>query len=187
MPLADNALTTLETLKAYLQETGTNRDAIFERLINAASDVIEQYCGRKFKSATYTEKHYGERKNVFVKNYPVSEIVSITDDDTALTADELADCINHSTYVELDEEREGPIEITYKAGYVLPKDHTAETPRDLPYDIEQACILLVQYYEKTDLANFSTTFAESGAVFKPTAMPSHVKLLLNQHAKVVIG
>jgi hypothetical protein len=47
-----------------------------ERLIDRASDSIERYCDRKFKSQSYSaEKYNGTKSNrLFLKNYPVTGI-----------------------------------------------------------------------------------------------------------------
>lgn len=189
--LANNALTTLAAVREYLQIplSDTSKDDLFKRLINAASDLIESYCQRSFKKATRTETHYDTEHHVFVNNYPVLSVTGITDNGTVLTAAELAECQNRVSFVKLDQKRLGPIVIVYEAGFVLPKDENlSATPpvvRTLPYDLEQACIILVQYYYKTDISNYSTVFAESGAIIKPVQMPGHVVKIIEKYAKVV--
>jgi uncharacterized phiE125 gp8 family phage protein len=205
MPLAENALTTLTAVKEYLKITSTDKDGLFERLINSASDAIEKFCDRKFKKREYAnEKHKGNNRQLLrLNHYPIVSVSSVT--------------VNGNTYTqnvdfELDEEdaeagmlfreegwpasnyvggltqdptaRKRNIKVTYTAGYVLPKDDDAQDPRTLPYDLEQACILLVQYYYKTDIADFSTVFGEAGQVIKPSAMPPHVVKLIKKYQKI---
>lgn len=171
------ALTSLVNLKEYLQINDTSKDDLLINTINRASNVIEDYCRRKFKLRTHNETHYLDdaSENLMVKQFPVTEITSISDDGVALTADELAACENREVYIKLDQKRGGKIDITYKAGY-----------DPIPEDLEQACIMLVYYYYKVDIANFSTVFAESGAVFRPSRMPPHVALLVGKYEKVVV-
>lgn len=171
------ALTTLGIVKEYLQiaETDTAKDSLLTRLISVASAVIEEYCGRKFSLGTHTEIHYLDEasETLLVKQFPITEITSISDDGTILTVDELAACENREVYIKLDQKRGGKIDVTYKAGYGI-----------IPDDLEQACVMLVFYYYKVDIANFSTVFAESGAVFRPSRMPPHVAFLVNSYKKV---
>lgn len=169
------ALTSLASVKEYLQITDTSKDNLLINTINRASSVIESYCDRKFKLRTHTETHYLDEasETLLVKQFPITEITSIKDDGIALTVDELAACENREVYIKLDQERSGKIEVTYKAGY-----------DPIPADLEQACIMLVYYYYKVDIANFSTVFAESGAVFRPSRMPPHVSFLVDRYRRI---
>lgn len=177
MAVDANALTSLVNVRAYLQfpATDTSKDTLLENLINRASAAIESDCGREFKTRTQTETHYLDEatRRLMVKQFPITAITSITDDGTALTADELADCENRETYIKLDTEREGKVDVVYTAGYAT-----------IPADLEQACILLVMYYYKMDVANFSTVFAESGAVFRPSRLPPHMAFLTDKYRKI---
>lgn len=65
MPLAPNALTTLEAVKAYMgiPLEQVNDDDTLENLINACSTAIEDYCKRKFLEQTFDEEYDGTGKN----------------------------------------------------------------------------------------------------------------------------
>lgn len=54
MAVAANALVTLAAAKTYVNISGTTDDAKIESVIDRASDLIEQYCQRPLKEATYT-------------------------------------------------------------------------------------------------------------------------------------
>ena len=58
--LADNAMTTLETMLDFLgiTETDDSTKNNIERLINAASSYIETMTNRKFALREYTETHF---------------------------------------------------------------------------------------------------------------------------------
>ena len=43
------ALTSLQRVKDRLGLTSSGFDSLLERLINASTDLIESYCGRRFK------------------------------------------------------------------------------------------------------------------------------------------
>lgn len=54
MAIAANALVSLADAKTYLNISGTADDAKIEKVIDRASDLIEQHCQRPLKEATYT-------------------------------------------------------------------------------------------------------------------------------------
>lgn len=200
--LKDNALTTIEAVKEYLQidATDTSKDNLLGRLINAASSFIERYCDRKFAKGIYTEKYRGTgSQNLYLNQRPVNNVVYVKIDGQTIDSGEYElipdagilyretgwPCHGYTQDLTGDfviSTRN--IEVQYEAGYILPKDGTTLQPANLPDDVEQACIMLVMFYYKTDVANFSTVFAESGAVFKPQAMPSNVKVLLDQYRRL---
>lgn len=73
------ALTTLANANKYiLDSTGdsSGSDTNIENIINRASDIIENYCGRKFSIRLYTkERHDGEGQEIiFFDNPPVLSV-----------------------------------------------------------------------------------------------------------------
>lgn len=88
--LATNALVTLDATKRYLklEESSRDDDRLIE-LINEVSTHAETFCRRSFLKATYTDEEYdGDGTDrLFLKNYPIVSIASITpyEDATALT------------------------------------------------------------------------------------------------------
>ena len=51
---------------------------IIERMIDMASDVIENYLNRKIKTATYTNERYdGGKDMVFLEQYPVTAVTQV--------------------------------------------------------------------------------------------------------------
>lgn len=160
-------LTTLSKVKEYLQidATDTSRDSVLTRLINASSTVIEKYCGRKFESAQFTETYWDGLQKVFVENYPITAIASVTDNGDAVT-----DYKNRTTYIDMGHKPVGDVVVSYTGGYTT-----------VPDDIEQACIMTVHFFFKMDVANFGRTFTENGMSFKPDNLPGTVKLLLNPY------
>mgnify|MGYP001581667557 CR=1 FL=1 len=79
--LASNALSQVADVKESLGiDNGvTTHDNMIIRLINAASDAIENYCNRTFASATYTNEEYdGTGANYLVlRQYPITSISSL--------------------------------------------------------------------------------------------------------------
>ncbi|MEE6450528.1 head-tail connector protein [Gottfriedia acidiceleris] len=179
MPLAANALTTLDAVKSYLKidSTQTYDDDRLIGLINACSTAIEDYCKRKFKEQTLTEDYDGTgTKYLLLDQYPVKSITSVAIE--GITLDPSGYKINKKTgnlirknscWVKGDVN----ITVTYTAGLT-----------EIPAPLELACRHFVMSFFKADVASFSTTFSE-GFVFKPEALPSQVKALVTPYKKVV--
>lgn len=173
MALSVQALTTVANVKTYLGITDASQDAMITQLINSVSDDIASRCNRVFLSAERTEKLAGNgRQALLLTFYPVTDVKSVTLNDTALTA-------GTDFVVEADEgylfKMEGVwpkiesgqtlrppyipelplvdenslkrnIEVVYTAGYILPyQATTGANPivSTLPYDLEMACIKMV--------------------------------------------
>lgn len=160
MPLAQNALTTLERLKKYLgiELSDTSQDFKLEFLINAASEEIETVVGRKLGKKNHIEYYTGtNRLTLMLKNYPVISINSIKENDELITEvyrvdSETAVVSKKTLWVKAGiykgvtpnlYQGEENFEIDYVAGYVLPKDETEEDSRTLPYDLENAIIQMI--------------------------------------------
>jgi hypothetical protein len=191
MPLMDNALTTLEEAKAYIKESDPSIDATIEFLINAASAAIENYCYRKFAEASYADEEYDGTgiRNLYLKNYPVQSITEIKVDDVILSATEYKVRKESGTVVRPKSRwQEGilNLKVSYIAGYVTPEQvaKDATKTRTLPFDLELTCKHLVMFYYKTDIADFSRTFAD-GMVIRPEAWPGQVRALLSTYRAVV--
>jgi uncharacterized phiE125 gp8 family phage protein len=178
-----NALTLLPDVKAFLKIAITTDDDLLQGLINACSTAIERYCRRKFKSQTYTNEFYDGTgyKTLNLKNYPVSNVSSVSIDGVVLSSSNYV-CKTDTGVLA----RKGPslpglrvnsnwpegdwnIQVTYTAGYTT-----------IPDDLELACKMFVASIYKADIAAFSTTFNE-GFVFKADAIPVQVKLMLQPY------
>lgn len=149
MALSANALTTVAALETALDLSGTG--TTLELYINAASEMIEQYVGRKLARATVTErvKGYGSER-IHLSRTPIESITSIAEDrgDTVLEADvdfeiedrdkgsvERLDALwPHTADVEetaASHRRAGferaTIEVVYVGGYALAADRTGSS------------------------------------------------------------
>ena len=150
MALLAYALTTLENVKESLSITDSDNDSLLERLINAATELIESETGRRFKKTDHEEEiHDGIGKNLALENYPILDseddvsnsdpvIKRIYSDGTDDTIDEDSYRYNKKTGVIYRAvgwpEGEDNISVDYTAGYDT-----------IPADLEQACIDLVSY------------------------------------------
>jgi uncharacterized phiE125 gp8 family phage protein len=70
-------LTTLTDIKAALKVTGTDDDALLERVMNGADGYVEAHTGRDFAGGTFTELHPGGRAALFLTNFPVTAVTSL--------------------------------------------------------------------------------------------------------------
>jgi len=153
--LAANALTSVADVKESLGiDSGvTTHNNMIIRLINAASDAIENYCNKTFASTVYTdEKYEGTGTNLLtLREYPVTTLSSISylvsdyaDDnwETLDTAFYTVDLDNGRVYANsafnwFTPPSAGFVEgrnnwrVTYTAGYSATPDDVAEACVDL--------------------------------------------------------
>jgi hypothetical protein len=192
MTLTDNALTSVAAVKSYLKiaDTNTVDDDRIELLINACSSTIENFCRRNFKKQTFTDEEYdgNDHRYLNLYNYPVQSVDKVIINDEVVAPEEYIpkrktgilarkynntlSGISYNRYVPIWPKGDANILVTYTAGYDV-----------IPADLEQACILYVMSFYKSDVANFSTTFTD-GFVFRADAMPVQVKLMLQPYMKV---
>lgn len=157
MPLAGNALTTLERMKLVLGLSGVADERIDEiiiLLINKASAWIERQTGRHLGRQSYRQWYDADGQQELVTiEYPITSVEYIKEDgklvdpslydfgqtgnigviyrdDGWLRASYRAGLAFDSVATKRN------IEVSYTAGYVLPKDATDEDPQTLPADLE---------------------------------------------------
>jgi hypothetical protein len=155
--LAANALTTLERMKLMLGLTDIadeRTDEIITLLINKASSWIERQIGRHLGKNTYLQWYDADGQQELVTiEYPIVD-VEFVKEEGRLVSPELYDLGQtreigviyrdtgwlHAgyrrglTYDIVTQKR--AIEVSYTAGYVLPKDATEDNPQTLPADLE---------------------------------------------------
>lgn len=164
MPLAANALTTYDTAREELGLAAAEHQAVIERLINSASQAIEKYCGRQFGRRETTDRLQGSGTlRLVLPRSPLVELLAIEEDGEEVELAEVTveDAAAGILYRAAGWRRHDrgipgsvsgdvvpgagslPWAVTYSAGWVLPKDHTEQLPRDLPYDVEEAALITV--------------------------------------------
>lgn len=75
-------LTTLDQFKDYLGLTSTSEDAQLHGILDSVETAIENFCRRKFKSASYTEYHDGHGlQKLFLEHRPLTAITGVWVDD----------------------------------------------------------------------------------------------------------
>ena len=82
------SLVTLSEVKDYLNETTTTYDDFLSEQIALFTTAIENYCGRRFESASYTQTYYEvlnedeDFRNLVLFHYPVITLTSIKEIDS---------------------------------------------------------------------------------------------------------
>ena len=159
MRLNDNALTTTTSVwRAMRQTEVSDADAdLVISLINQASARVEAMLDRKLGHAAYTEKHKAEGEQLLiVREWPVTAVTSVKIGDEPLSPDAY-ELDSLGAYKDNGWPRAGyprgltgepltpsrSIEISYEAGFILPKDATDDRPATLPADIEALVIEMV--------------------------------------------
>ena len=212
MALNTNALTTVDTVKGvgYLNLSSDTYNTWIERQINIFSQRIENYLGRKLYTRTITDEKYSGngRTKLYLNNYPVSSVTSVTQQDDTISSDDY-DLVSsdYSAYLYNEYgwwfngitngitkaivDRYEDIKVTYVAGYVLPQSEETQT---LPLDLEEACIQSVIYaYNQIDTGNrkkksekiqsWSVTYADDEFDMKSGLLES-VKTVLDSYKDV---
>lgn len=166
--LNNNALTTVEDTMEFMGMDPENTPGAVKnnlsRLINGYSDYVESMTGRKFRQAKYTERHESVgSQSLVVREYPIVAVESIRDINGSgsmepSSYDWQQDGEMGVIYLDSGWPMKGYrsglsndirlvsryLEVVYTAGYILPRDATAEHPATLPGDLQWAVWQLVQ-------------------------------------------
>lgn len=206
-------LTTLEAVKEELgiDQQDESQDSYIERMIGAASGAIARYCDRQFARRTVTESVPGQdMPTVYLSLAPIVEIESVRVNGVEVDpGDYVIDYPDEGALRRIgsvwpwsgrmmrfiDTERiagsEVPnITVTYTGGYILPGDDD----RDLPYELELACIMAVSDWVqgrgtprdavRLQTEQVSVSFGQAGSGGR-MALSTTVKELLGPFRRVV--
>lgn len=127
--LSSYALVSLADCKAFLDETGTDRDDLITRLINSQTKAIENYCGRKFASRSYV-MHFNvtESDTLLLPNYPITAITRI------------------------DVGRQNAIAVTYSGSAANPRIATTDASGPTTSAPDASCSIVTCYYGSSSTA-----------------------------------
>lgn len=159
------ALTTLEDVKESLDiaSSDTSKDNLIIRKINAATDAIEKFTGRRFKLTTYTNEEYDATNTdqLILKQRPVTALSSMSSRDTSLNED---DWTTSDTELYFLDAEAGVIDlnfvatgrwnryrVTYTAGYT-----------DIPADLAEAAAALASFLVSTPTNGSAVKSKEEG-------------------------
>jgi hypothetical protein len=138
-------LTTAETAIQAGMVDATLAAAEIERLIGAASGTIARHCNRVFGRRRLRERFWGTSGALIASQSPVMEIHAITVDGAELDPAGYEVDAEAGLLYRLDAAGERcpwygrRLVVEYSAGWILP----GEDDRDLPGEVEQACLLVV--------------------------------------------
>jgi uncharacterized phiE125 gp8 family phage protein len=178
-----NALVSIDTVRRLVLDDpdDVSKDDVLTELINGCTGAIEDFCGRKFKQRTYTDEQYSGSggKVLYLKQYPVSSVTSVRvldDDDNEETIEVTRkDLEAGMLYSPNSYWPKGDMNIlaSYTAGYGT-----------IPSNLSLACALLVEFYYKLSVADFSSVFGEGNVTIRPEAFPGKVKSLIGPYKRV---
>lgn len=146
--LNPNALTTLEAAKDYLDipVLDTEQDDRVKRMINSASQRFEKITNRKLKLQTITEYQDGRANSKLVLREWPAQKPSVVNVDSNWVYDSINNLATTDYDVELNQflvRKSGyfqkgvrNIKIVYQAGYT-----------DVPSDLEEACLMMIQWLD----------------------------------------
>jgi len=190
-PAASIDLTVLATVKMELGITDTENDEWLQTKITQSSQAIASACGRTLAQETVADHfNLGWRscdEALILSRFPVTEIVSLTESNQDLSADQYDFATNGLLFRASGDARiawnGGRIVVTYTAGY--------ELLTTLPFDLEQACLLLVKqnYFARTRdplikgvaIPGVSTYDYWVGGVAQGGGMPPEVQTLIARY------
>ena len=153
-----------------------------ENWILQGQDIIEKYLDRNIEQANYTEKYDGGNQFIFLKNYPVSSITSVKEDDITLDSSEYGFTETGILYLKDRNFSEGiqNIEVSYTAGY-----------SEIPDSLKRALTIVVQNLiayavRPTDLPTSQGMEGASINYSKDEILTDAVKKILNPFKRVSI-
>jgi hypothetical protein len=194
-------MTELISLSCYKDSKGitsTTNDGKISTLITRVSDLIENYCGRKFmlysvSQTARVEWFDGQTNEVELTEFPVISVVSVKiSSDGGVTQETLteADSTSSGYFVDLEngtvmtqqtinnfiDSYNIPyrsLEITYTAGY---------TEATLPEDLKLCAIDLVHYYikeESTPAKSMLGATLDTAQPYIANSFPPHIRRILD--------
>lgn len=147
---------TLNEVKEALDITTPDSDARLNGYINRATDMIENYCQRKFLSAAYTDEEYQGNGTYYLtlRNFPVTALTAVSFRTSSNYNAPNWDAISSNDFDIVSEGKTNagriasnfgfPIgggtnnfKVTYTAGYAID---------DIPGDLKEALVELVNYF-----------------------------------------
>jgi len=201
------ALTTRQRIKDRLTITAATQDVLVDRLISAATDLIESMTNRRFKKTTYTNEVYSvygaKAEYIFLKQLPVIVLTSFqfragTPSNPAWTSF-LVD-----TYELLQEGASGIIKVygglggifggfsgginqtrvTYDAGYLIDFANAGTATHTLPFDISDLCErITIKLYKRRESEGKLNEAYDGGSVTWKDLLDAEDKLTIAKYRR----
>lgn len=179
----ENGYATLADLKARLDITSTNEDAVLEQVIEAASRQIDGWCGRAFFSGEGTRYVTADNPNMVILPddlHTLTELATDRDDDRVYETVWPVDAIDMQPFP-------GPYQILRpRRGYAFPCHRSAIRIEgvwgfagDTPAAIREACLLqAARLYKRKDAPFGVAGNAEHGQLQTISRVDPDVKELI---------
>ena len=212
VPAASNRLTTVQRVsdELSLPDGSAPDDELLASFIDEASAFIERYTGFRFPQETVVEKLGSDGGHrLILSRRPIKSITSIkykgalVDSSLYEIEDAMAGFVwrNDSKWKNTIEVAGGIVnklygppsqdyEVEYVAGYIVPEDTSAT--RDLPFDIERACIELCKLYyyrQKADPMVRRERIGDSFVWYQDSgdrSLPPHIKAILDRWKNLAV-
>ncbi len=199
------ALTSLQRVKDRLGLTSSGFDSLLERLINASTDLIESYCGRRFKETAYSNEVYlveseGARM-LMLKQAPVTALSSLQYRAGVPSAPAWTDFLP-TDYELVGDGSSGLIriyggvpsgtnnvQVGYTAGYKIDFSHdTDATKHTLPFDLSDLCErMAIKAFKKRESVGKSREQAGEAMAMWMEALEPEEQLALDRYRRVYLG
>ena len=184
-------LTTLPNVKAWLNISDTQNDALLTRLISEASEFAESWCSRSFNLATYIESRNGLGGQIMVMlNQPIASVSSVMVSGLSVPAQPpygqpvttsgppggyVFDASRIMLYGYWFARGFQNVVVNYTAGYTTP-----------PYDLEQAVIDIVgaQFKYRSRIGKVSEGLEQQTTVFSQAQVPPMALARLQTYKQV---
>jgi len=202
--LYPHALTTLARIKQRLGITISTQDALFTRLINTATDIIESGTNRKFLEQVYTNELYSvyhdREEFILLKQMPVKEITSFkfragfkstpnwTDfpiDSWELCEDGASGLVRMYFY---PSKGTNILQITYKAGYKFDFANAGDpTKHELPADLTELCERIIsRIFQGREHQGKKQESFNGGSITWQEDLPQEDKDIINGYKKLPV-
>jgi len=192
MALGDNALTTLERLKIYLDVSESTWDTVIEMITDAVCELFNAYTNRTLAYTIYTDLYLDGNgmKDLQLPNYPVGTLTSVAEDDTTLTEGIDEDFLLYAATGVLKKYGtsaiwfDGPkaIKITYLAGYD-PAGAGDAVPRDLELALFKQVAKEWQVQKHKTWGEDSRSVGESSVSLQPGNLLDEVEEALKRYVR----
>jgi len=191
---ANTALVRLDEAKGYIGKSADDDTTIIDMLIDGVSHNFSAYTGRNLAYASYTNEAYdGTGYDVlYLRNYPVTGNMTVTENNTALTAGNENDYLCYNDTGRLVKVSgggwyTGPKEVlvSYNAGYVCIGANVT-----LPVDVRLAALKQIAYeykrYKAQDLGEPSTSVGEKSTSTTQEGLLKDVALALDPYRRYTL-
>ena len=181
-----NELCTLADYKKLKGLNATTEDEKIQSFITFTSKLIRNYCNRDFDINTYTEYFSSATNCVFLMNYPVVSVASVSySNDGGVTQTALTENTDYFVDYDRDAITTGTnqffyanpsisfksLEVVYDAGYT-----------EIPLDLQLVAMDVVEYYLKDrDVPNMSLAGAtlNNPQPYIANSWPPHIRRVLD--------